>query len=177
MLKEQAHTFERLARTTDLGLIVLSFAVSSAVCERLKGITSPLAWLPGRGNLQAPTSSDQYALLFISSLLGGWLAVTHWQNTYSVRVSSRRARSVLFHDLLTQIIWILILGCSSFFLKLTLISREFMALFLSLGILTLNLRILGSQVVLRYLRTKGFDPPRYRLVRRRATRRAIRGSD
>ena len=155
MLKEQANTFERLARATDLGLIVLSFSVSSAISDRFKGITTALAWVPGRSNPPAPASSDQYALLFISSLVG-WLAVTHWRNTY-LSARSRRARSVLVQDLITQMLWVLTIGCSSFFLKLTLISREFIAMFVFLGTLTLNMRTIGSQLILRYLRTKGFN--------------------
>jgi exopolysaccharide production protein ExoY len=155
MLKEQANTFERVARTTDLGLIVLSFAASSAICDRFKGITTALAWVPGRGNLQTPASSDQYALLFISSLVG-WFAVTRWRNTY-LSARSRRARSVVFQELVTQVSWALTIGCSSFFLKLTLISREFMAMFVFLAILTLNMRAIGSQLILRYVRTKGFN--------------------
>lgn len=155
MLKEQARTFEGLARTADIALIAISFPVSGVICERLNGLDGALAWISGRGGLQDPVSSNEYALLFILSLIC-WLVVTQWRDTYA-SARAKPSRSLLVHDLVTQFFWILLLGCFAFFLKLFLISREFTAIFLSVGIFTLNIRTIGSHIVIGFLRTKGFN--------------------
>ena len=71
MFKEQAHTLKGWHERLTSGLIVALVCGFQRYLRRFKGITTALAWLPGRCNLAAPTSSDQYALLFIRACSAG----------------------------------------------------------------------------------------------------------
>lgn len=155
MLKQQANTFEGLARAADLGAIAISFLASGALCSRLKNLKASVAWIPGHTLSPYPPSSDQYVLLFLTSL-AAWVLVSQWRATYS---SSRAERpgSILKSDLITQAWWVLLVGYIAFFLKLDLLSRTFFFVYFPLTIATLNLRQTGSRTVLRYFRTQGFN--------------------
>jgi exopolysaccharide biosynthesis polyprenyl glycosylphosphotransferase len=64
---------------------------------------------------------------------------------------------MLWQDIVTQLVWVIVTGCCVFLFKLGLISRAFFLIFLPLGMLLLNLRQSGAQSVLRYLRAQGFN--------------------
>lgn len=153
MLTERAETFVGISRAADLGVIAASFAGAAALCQRLNGVA--LAWVPGMAGAGASAASPQYALLFFISLIA-WIPVAQWRGTYhSHRIE--RSWSLLRQDIVTQLLWVIVTGCSVFLFKLGLISREFFLIFLPLGMLLLNLRQSGVQILLKYLRAQGFN--------------------
>lgn len=154
MLTEQAKTFERISRAADLGLIAASFAGAAAICQRLNGVR-PLAWMHGMAGSGAHADSSQYAFLFLLSLIA-WLPLAEWRGTYHSH-RTERAWSVLWQNIITQLLWIVLTGCLVFLFKLGLISRTFFLIFLPLGMLLLNLRQSGVQILLNYLRAQGFN--------------------
>jgi hypothetical protein len=115
MLKEQARTFEGLTRVADISLIAVSFSASAIICERLEGVKETVDWMFGRSGSQVSVSSEQYALLLVSSLIG-WLLVTKWRDTY-ISAREKRFRSTLFHNLVTQFLWVLYSAAVLFFLS------------------------------------------------------------
>jgi exopolysaccharide biosynthesis polyprenyl glycosylphosphotransferase len=155
MLKQQARTFEGLARAADLGAITFGFLSASLLLERLRDLRGSLGWIPGRPPAPALLSSDQYALLFISSL-AAWVLISQWRGTYtSTRTDTQF--SVFKTDLITQLLWILSVGYVAFFLKLTLLSRFFLLAFLPFAVLSLNLRLVGTRLLVRFFRARGFN--------------------
>ncbi len=155
MLREQARAVEGIARATDLGLISASFLASAFICERSNRVYAALAWLPGQKGLHAAISSDQYALLFTFSLLG-WIAATQLRGTYwSLR--TKTTGSIVLDNLMTAMLWALLVGFSGFFFKLELISRSFLMVFLALATSALSARQAVAQLVVRFFRTKGFN--------------------
>jgi exopolysaccharide biosynthesis polyprenyl glycosylphosphotransferase len=153
-LTEQAKTFMRISRVADLGVIAASFAIAAALCQSLNGVR-PLAWVPGMAASGADASSPQYALLFFFSLIT-WIPVAEWRGTYH---SHRTERSwfLLWQNIVTQQLWVILTGCCVFLFKLELISRSFFLVFLPLGMLLLNLRQCGVQILVRHLRAQGFN--------------------
>jgi exopolysaccharide biosynthesis polyprenyl glycosylphosphotransferase len=154
MLKEHDKTFVGIARAADLTLIVASYAAGAAVGEQLKGVR-PLAWVPGWGGFQSTASADQYALVFVVSIVG-WVAVTQWRGTYSIH-RAEGCWSILWRHLVSQVLWALLLGFCVFIFKLELISRAFAMIFLLLSTLLLSARQTGAYLLLRTLRAKGFN--------------------
>jgi exopolysaccharide biosynthesis polyprenyl glycosylphosphotransferase len=153
MLTEQAKTFVGISRAADLGVIAASFAGAAVICQRLNGV--PLAWVPGMAGPAADAASPQYALLFFISLIA-WIPVAQWRGTYhSHRIEG--SWSVLWQDIVTQLVWVIVTGCCVFLFKLGLISRAFFLIFLPLGMLLLNMRQSGVQSLLKYLRAQGFN--------------------
>ena len=154
MLNEQAKTFAGISRAADLGVIAASFASAAATCQRLNGVR-PLAWVLGSAGSGADAASPEYALLFLISLIA-WIPVAEWRGTYHSR-RTERSWSILWQDIVTQLLWIILTGCWVFLFKLGLISRGFFLIFLPLGMLLLNLRQSGVQILLRYVRAQGFN--------------------
>lgn len=155
MLKKQANTFEGFARSADLGAIVVAFFSAALLFDKLRHLKGSLAWVPGHAPKYHLFSSAQYAVLFVVSL-AAWVLVSQWRATYT---SSRAERlvSVLRGDLVTQLLWILLVGYLAFFLKLDLLSRSFLSVFFPLAAFALNLRLSGSRLLMRYFRTRGFN--------------------
>lgn len=154
MLKEQARAFEGVARVADLGLIAGSFLLSASISDS-RHLHGGLAWLPGHGGMQAAISSDQYALLFSVSLLS-WIAATQWRATYR-SVRAERSSAILWDHLMTGMLWALLIGTSAFFFKLQLVSRSFLTVFIPLATLAVGARRTGEQLLMRFVRTKGFN--------------------
>ncbi len=154
MLKEHDKAFVGIARAADFGVIVASFAASAALCERLKGV-EPLAWVPGWSSPHTVASADQYALLFLGSLVS-WAAVTQWRETYSTH-RTEGSWSILRQNIVTQILWVMLSGFCAFILKLELLSRTFFLTFLPLSMLLLNARQTCAYILLKSLRAKGFN--------------------
>jgi exopolysaccharide biosynthesis polyprenyl glycosylphosphotransferase len=154
MLSEQAKTFSGISRAADLGMIAASFVGAAAICQRLNGVW-PLAWVLRSAGSTANAASPQYAFLFFISLIA-WIPVAEWRGTYHSR-RTRRAWSQLWQDIVTQLLWVTLTGCWVFLFKLGLISRSFFLIYLPLGMLLLNLRQSGVQILLRYLRAQGLN--------------------
>lgn len=154
MLTEHSKTFEGISRAADLGIIAASFMGAAAICQPLNGV-SPLGWVPGITSSGADAESLQYALLFFISLIA-WIPIAEWRGTYH---SHRTARSwsVLWQNIVTQLLWVTLTGCWVFLFKLGLISRTFFLIFLPLGMMLLNLWQCGVQILLKYLRAQGFN--------------------
>ena len=57
--------------------------------------------------------------------------------------------------MVTQLLWVILTGCLVFLFKLGLISRSFFLIFLPVGMLLLNLRQSGVQILLSILGRKG----------------------
>jgi exopolysaccharide biosynthesis polyprenyl glycosylphosphotransferase len=169
MLNEQAKTFAGISRAADLGVIAASFAGAAAICQRLNGVW-PLSWVLGLAGSAADAASPQYALLFLISLIA-WIPVAEWRGTYHSH-RTERSWSILWQDIVTQLLWVILTGCWVFLFKLGLISRSFFLIFLPLGMLLLNLRQSGVHILLRYLRRQGFNLRSVAVVgdRDRATR-------
>jgi exopolysaccharide production protein ExoY len=155
MLKEQARAVEGIARATDLGLVSASFLTSGLVSARSENVHGPLAWLPGQGGMHVASSSDQYALLFTLSLLS-WMAATQLRGTY-LSVRAERSGSILWDQIVTLMLWALLVGCAGFFFKLQLISRSFLMAFFVVATCALSARQAIAQLAVRYMRTKGFN--------------------
>lgn len=154
MLKEHDKAFAGIARSADLGVIAASFAAGAALCERLKA-AEPLAWVPGWGSPHALPSAEQYEVLFFASLVS-WAAVTQWRGTYSVH-RTEGSWAILWHNSLTQALWMMLVGFCAFILKLELISRTFFVMFLPLSMLLLDIRQTGAYFVLKFARVRGFN--------------------
>lgn len=154
MLKERRKTFEGLVRAVDVSLIAVSFATAANACEHLNGI-QPLAWLPGWKGSDSSGASNQYALLFLVSLIG-WLAVAKWMGSYQPHRAERVSPNFRMH-LTTQLLWVMLTGLCAFLLKLHLLSRTFFFTFLPISMLLLSVRVVATKLLLRFLRTKGFN--------------------
>jgi exopolysaccharide biosynthesis polyprenyl glycosylphosphotransferase len=154
MLKEQAKTFNALSRAGDVGLVALSFVGAAAICEPLNHI-KPLAWVPGFGPMDHTGASYQYALLFVLSIIT-WLAAAQWRGTYLPH-RTERYLSVLRHHITTQVLWAISTGFCVFLFKVVLISRAFVLIFLPLSMLLLNMRYAAAQILLRFVRVRGFN--------------------
>jgi len=155
MLKEQARAVEGIVRATDLGLICGSFLASALISERSEKVYAALAWLPGQGGMHVAISSDQYALLFTFSLLS-WIVASQLRGTY-LSLRTQGSGSIILSQLATAILWALLVGCLGFFFKLELISRAFLMVFLAIAMWTLSARQAVAQVIVRRIRTKGFN--------------------
>src|SRR5260370_9671257 len=131
MLREQARAVEGIARATDLGLISASFLASAFICERSNRVYAALAWLPGQKGMRAAISSDQYALLFTFSLLS-WIVASQLRGTY-LSLRTKSSGSIVLAQLMTAILWALLVGCLGFFFKLELISRAFLMVVLAIA--------------------------------------------
>jgi exopolysaccharide production protein ExoY len=155
MLKEQANTFLGISRAADLGIIAVSFASAATICPPATG-PKPLAWVPGLGGSpDAAGAFYQYPLLFFFSLIA-WLAVAQWRDTYR----SHRAEgypSVLWQNLITQVLWGTLTGFCVFVFKLQLVSRLFFLTFLPLSMLLLNVKHTGIRIALTSARLRGFN--------------------
>ena len=154
MLKEHDETFVGTARATDLALIVGSYAAGAAFCERLTGV-KPMAWVPSWGGSHSTASADQYALLFFVSVVA-WVAVSQWRGTYSIH-RAEGCWSILWRQIVSEVLWVLLIGFGVFIFKLDLISREFALVFLLLSMLLLSARQTCTYFVLKMLRAKGFN--------------------
>ena len=148
MLSEKAKTFAGISRAADLTVIAASFAVAATICQRVNGVW-PLAWLPGLAGSAADAASSQYGFLFLVSLIA-WIPVAEWRSIYHSR-RTERSWTVLWQDMVTQLLWVILTGCLVFLFKLGLISRSFFLIFLPVGMLLLNLRQSGVQILLKYL--------------------------
>jgi exopolysaccharide production protein ExoY len=154
MLKEQAKTFNGISGAADVSLIAVSFAGAATICEPLNHI-KPLAWVPGVGGSDPTGASYQYALLFLVGLLS-WLGVAHWRGTYLPH-RTERYHSVLRHHVATQLLWATLVGFCVFLFKFVLISRAFFLIFLPLCMILLNIRHVGAQILLKFVRERGFN--------------------
>lgn len=155
MLKEQARAVEGIARATDLSLISGSFLASALISERSEKLYAALAWLPGRGGMHVAISSDQYALLFTFSLLS-WMVASQLRGTY-LSLRTKSSGSIILGHLATASMWALLVGCLGFFFKLELISRAFLMVFLAIAMCALSARQAVAQLIIRCMRTKGFN--------------------
>lgn len=154
MLKEQTRAVEGVARAADLGLIAGSFVMSASISDS-RHLHGALAWLPGQGGMHVAISSDQYALLFTFSLLS-WIAATQLRGTYT-SVRADRSSSIVWNYVMTGMLWALLIGFSAFFFKLQLVSRSFLTVFLPLATLAVGARRTGEQLLMRFIRGKGFN--------------------
>lgn len=155
MLKEHDTTLVGTARATDIALIVGSYAAGAAFCERFTGV-KPLAWVPGWDPAHAAfASAHEYALLFFVSVVG-WVGVTQWRGTYSIH-RAEGCWSILWRQIVSEVLWALLVGFGVFIFKLDLISREFALLFLLLSILLSSARQTCTYFVLKRFRAKGFN--------------------
>lgn len=151
MLKEQARVVEGIARIADLGLIAVSFIVAALISNRQAAV----AWLPDGAGHQLILSSNEYALLFTLSLLS-WLVAAQLRGTY-LSVRAERSGSIIWDNLVTGMLWALLVAGSSFFFKLELISRSFLMVFLPFSTLALSARQTLARLVAHYIRVKGFN--------------------
>ena len=151
MLKQQAAVLEGIAETVDLGLIVASFASSALISSR----PVALAWLLKQSGHPVAISSNQYTLLLGLSL-ASWIVAAKLRESY-VSARSEHSGSVVWDNLVTGMLWALLVAGSSFFFKLELISRSFLMIFLPLAMLALGARQTVVQILARYLRARGFN--------------------
>jgi exopolysaccharide biosynthesis polyprenyl glycosylphosphotransferase len=153
MLRERGGVVSGIARAIDLIIISTAFVAAAMLCQAATHIEL-LEWLQGVFPIE-PDIIHQYALLTLLSLLA-WLAVTQWQESYS----SHRAEHLfvfLLGHVTTQVLWAMLVGTLAFVFKLEYLSRTFSFTFLSLSMIMLTVRQLGTRAFLQHVRAKGHN--------------------
>jgi exopolysaccharide production protein ExoY len=154
MLRNNATTISALSRGVDLACVAIAFIAAATWCGYRDGI-GPLLWMSGASRPGAVHSGDQYVLLLVLSLVV-WEVMAQWNEAYRSH-RGQRLWPLVRTQMKCAILWAVLLGCLVFVFKLSAITRPFFLRFFPIAALLLIARQIVIDLVLRWIRAKGYN--------------------